>query len=54
MNDPVVSHTPVEGMSYTQIYALEPGPTGSMGAGRYLVSKEGYRNSTYSIIPYGI
>ena len=48
VNDPVVSHTPVEGMSYTQIYALEPGPTGSMGAGRYLVSKEGYRNSTYS------
>ena len=47
-SDPTVSHTPVAGMSYTQIYALEPGPTGSMGAGRYLVSKEGYRNSTYS------
>ena len=45
-SDPKVSHTPVPGMSYTQIYVLAPGSNGSMGSGRYLVSKEGYRNST--------
>ena len=45
-SDPTVSHTPVPGMSYTQIYVLEPGGNGSMGSGRYLVTKEGYRNST--------
>ncbi|MBQ6724297.1 MAG: hypothetical protein IJQ84_07310 [Paludibacteraceae bacterium] len=44
-NDPVISTAPVPGMSYTQIYVLEPGAS-AMGSGRYLVAKEGYRNST--------
>jgi len=44
-NDPVISTAPVPGMSYTQIYVLEPGSS-AMGSGRYLVAKEGYRNST--------
>ena len=44
-DDPAVSTMPVAGMSYQQIFVLEPGPTG-MGAGKYLVTKEGYRNST--------
>ena len=44
-DEPAVSTMPVAGMSYQQIFVLEPGPTG-MGAGKYLVTKEGYRNST--------
>ena len=48
-SDPVVSTTPVPGMSsgYQQIYKLQTSdPGASMDAGRYLVAKRGYRNST--------
>lgn len=48
--DPVVSTTPVPGMSsnYTQITNVEYqwGSSENMKAGRYLVAKRGYRNST--------
>ena len=44
-SDPVVSMEPVPGMSYSQIYVLEPGAS-AMESGKYLVTKEGYRNST--------
>ena len=45
--DPLVSTTPVQGMTYRQVFAPETGAAGgSMGGGCYLVSKEGYRNST--------
>ena len=54
-SDPVVSHTPVSGIShqFTQIYdtaTCKGYGTGcvGMGAGRYLVAKRGYRNSTIS------
>ena len=45
-SDPLVSTTPVQGMTYSQIFVTAPGSGGSMGGGSYLVSKEGYRNST--------
>ena len=48
-SDPVVSTTPVSGMSssFRQITNLETkGNNNDMGAGRYLVAKRGYRNST--------
>jgi len=48
-DDPVVSTTPVSGMSdnYRQITNIEyKGNNQDMGAGRYLVAKRGYRNST--------
>lgn len=49
VNDPAVARTPVSGMSseYTQIYKLQTSDAGTgMGAGSYLVSKRGYRNSS--------
>ena len=50
-NDPVVSTTPVPGMSsrYRQVTNLETeGDYEDMGPGCYLVTKQGYRNSSYS------
>ena len=50
-SDPVVSTTPVPGMSssYRQITNLETKNNDQdMTSGRYLVAKRGYRNSTYS------
>lgn len=44
-NDPEVSTTPVPGMSYTQ---LKSNAFGDMAPGKYLVTKKGYRNSSYS------
>jgi len=40
-NDPKISTTPVPGMSYTQVTT---DALGSMGAGKYLVTKQGYCN----------
>ena len=54
-SDPAVGHTPVSGMTsgYQQVYTLQTSDPGTgMGAGRYLVAKRGYRNSsisTYSV-----
>ena len=47
-SDPVVSHTPVPGMSnrYQQTYCLDYSCYPAMGSGRYLVAKHGFRNST--------
>lgn len=48
-SDPIVSTTPVPGMSsyYIQVTNLAPqGNTNDMGSGHYLVAKQGYRNST--------
>ncbi len=48
-DDPIVSTTPVPGMSsyYIQVTNLAPqGNTNDMGSGHYLVAKQGYRNST--------
>jgi len=50
-SDPAASTTPVSGMSsgYRQVTNLETkGNTQDMSAGRYLVAKRGYRNSTNS------
>ena len=40
-NDPKISATPVSGMSYTQVTT---DALGSMGSGKYLVTKQGYCN----------
>ncbi len=40
-NDPKISTTPVSGMSYTQVTT---DALGSMGSGKYLVTKQGYYN----------
>ncbi len=50
-SDPAVGHTPVSGMTsgYQQVYTLQTSDPGmGMGAGRYLVAKRGYRNSSNS------
>ncbi|MBR3408223.1 MAG: hypothetical protein IKG86_05220 [Paludibacteraceae bacterium] len=50
-SDPAVGHTPVSGMTsgYQQVYTLQTSDPGTgMGAGRYLVAKRGYRNSSNS------
>ena len=41
VNDPKISTTPVSGMSYTQVTT---DVLGSMGSGKYLVTKQGYCN----------
>ena len=43
VNDPKISTTPVPGMSYTQVTT---DALGSMGAGKYLVTKQGYCNGS--------